>query len=691
MKVTMALPLFLFAACLLLAPQSCAGIEMSPITKTVELLSSLEAKLIADGEKTQKTYEEYSEWCEDRSKNLGFEIKTETAEVESLKAAIQEETATISELTTKVEELTGGIAKDDADLKAAVAVRHDEAADFAAEEKESKEIISTLERAIGFVSKKMGSASMMQLKDARSITDALGVMVQAAVFNTADASRLTALVQSSQGQESEDSDMGAPEAAVYKEHTGGIVETLEDLLDKAQGQLDSATKKETTAVYNFEMLKGSLEDQIKFATKELDGAKKGIASATEKKATAEGELEATSKDLAEDIKVKAALHASCMGKAADFEAEVKSRDEELSALASAKKAITETTGASESIVYGLTQESFLQLTRAETRLTSGVDLAHFEAVRFVRDLARKQHSTALAQLAKRMASAVRYGARVGQDPFSKVKGLISDLISKLEADAETDASHKAYCDKELSESHTKREDKTSEIEKLSTKIDQMSAKSSQLKAEAASLQKDLAALAAAQAEMDKLRSEEKATYTTTKADLEEGLSGVKTALKVLRDYYDTSASHETGAGEATGIIGLLEVVESDLSKALTETVATEENAVAAYETETKENEISKASKEQDVKYKSEEATSLDKAVAEATSDRSGVQAELDAVNEYLSKLEGMCIEKAEPFAERKARREAEIAGLKQALDILAGEAVLLQRRTSRDLLRRHHA
>merc|ERR1719161_452319 len=130
-----------------------------------------------------------------------------------------------------------------------------------------------------------------------------------------------------------------------------------------------------------------------------------------------------------------------------------------------------------------------------------------------------------------------------------------------------------------------------------------------LKGEVASLQKALAALAAAQAEMDKLRSEEKASYTTTKADLEEGLSGVKTALKVLRDYYDKSASHETGAGEATGIIGLLEVVESDLTKGLTETVATEENAVAAYGAETKENEISKASKEQDVKYKSEVASS----------------------------------------------------------------------------------
>merc|ERR1719213_902859 len=101
---------------------------------------------------------------------------------------------------------------------------------------------------------------------------------------------------------------------------------------------------------------------------------------------------------------------------------------------------------------------------------------------------------------------------------------------------------------------------------------------------------------------------------------------------VLRDYYDKSASHETGAGEATGIIGLLEVVESDLTKSLTETIATEESAVAAYDAGTKENELTKVAKEQDVKYKTEESTSLDKAVSMASSDRAGVQAELDAVS-----------------------------------------------------------
>jgi len=129
----------------------------------------------------------------------------------------------------------------------------------------------------------------------------------------------------------------------------------------------------------------------------------------------------------------------------------------------------------------------------------------------------------------------------------------------------------------------------------------------------------------------------------------------------------------------------LEVVESDFSKGLAEMITTEETAAADYERQTKENQISKATKTQDVKYKTQESTKLDKATAEATSDREGVQAELDAVLEYFDKLKDMCVAKAEPYEERKRRREAEVAGLKEALQILEGEAVLLQKKSVRKL------
>merc|ERR1719434_418306 len=96
--------------------------------------------------------------------------------------------------------------------------------------------------------------------------------------------------------------------------------------------------------------------------------------------------------------------------------------------------------------------------------------------------------------------------------FTKVKGLIADMITKLEEEAEADATHEAYCDKEIAESDVKHSDKTAEIAKLTSAIDQMSARSAQLKEQVAALQQALADLAASQAEMDKIRSEEHALY-----------------------------------------------------------------------------------------------------------------------------------------------------------------------------------
>merc|ERR1719163_1262468 len=121
---------------------------------------------------------------------------------------------------------------------------------------------------------------------------------------------------------------------------------------------------------------------------------------------------------------------------------------------------------------------------------------------------------------------------------------------------------------------------------------------------------------------------------------------------------------------------MLEVIESDFTKGLAEIITTEETAQAEYDKITKENEITKVTKEQDVKYKTKEAKSLDKAVAELTADREGLQTELDAVLDYYEKIKEQCIAKAEPYEERKKRREAEIAGLKEALSILEGAALI---------------
>merc|ERR1719235_1646427 len=99
----------------------------------------------------------------------------------------------------------------------------------------------------------------------------------------------------------------------------------------------------------------------------------------------------------------------------------------------------------------------------------------------------------------------------------------------------------------------------------------MTAKSASLKEEGSELQKALADLASAQAEMTKIRQEEHEAFTKNKPDMEQGLEGVKIGLKVLREYYaKEDTAHEAATGAGGGIIGMLEVIESDFSKGLAE-------------------------------------------------------------------------------------------------------------------------
>jgi len=201
------------AVALLCAVRASAN-EVNPIEKVIQMMSDLETKIIGEGQESQKTYDEFAEWCEDRSKDLQFEIKTGKANKADLEASIQKETANTDALTAKIDDLAADIAEDEAAINTATGIREKENTAFVAEEKELKEVIDMIQKAVSILEKEMGGgASMMQLKTATSLAEALTIMVKASAISTADATKLTALVQT----QSDDSDSvtGAPEAAVY--------------------------------------------------------------------------------------------------------------------------------------------------------------------------------------------------------------------------------------------------------------------------------------------------------------------------------------------------------------------------------------------------------------------------------------------------------------------------------------------
>merc|ERR1719298_331965 len=171
------------------------------------------------------------------------------------------------------------------------------------------------------------------------------------------------------------------------------------------------------------------------------------------------------------------------------------------------------------------------------------------------------------------------------------------MIEKLEEEQAAAAELKQWCDKEIAEATAKKEDATAELEKLNTKLEADSAHSAKLKEEVATLQKELADLAARTQEMDKIRAEEKAVYEKNRPEMEQGLKGVKLALKILNEYYAKAGkSHGSSDGAGGGIIGMLEVIESDFTKTITEMVAAEQMAADTFEKDEKEAAVAKTTK-----------------------------------------------------------------------------------------------
>merc|ERR1719428_2423917 len=207
-----------------------------------------------------------------------------------------------------ISSLSATIAEDEADLKAATAIREKETKSFAGEEAELMSASDMLGRAIAIIEREVKDVPGL-LQTQVSVQNLNG-WVQAL-------KTLVAFVQN-QNKQSDDDDMtelGAPAPDAYKSKSGGIVDVLTDMKEKADTELTELRKAEKNNQHNFEMLKLSITDAIKANKHELDENKAAKAEAEETLAAAEGELAVTNKALAESQAALDVVHTDCMEKA----------------------------------------------------------------------------------------------------------------------------------------------------------------------------------------------------------------------------------------------------------------------------------------------------------------------------------------------------------------------------------------
>merc|ERR1719160_148181 len=119
--------------------------------------------------------------------------------------------------------------------------------------------------------------------------------------------------------------------------------------------------------------------------------------------------------------------------------------------------------------------------------------------------------------------------RVEEDPFKKVKKMIKDLIVKLVEEANEEAEHKGFCDKELSTNEQTRKEKTEAIETLHAEIDGLEASIRKLGDEITELTKAVAETDAAVAKATEVREEEKEKNSVTIKDAKAAQTAVASA------------------------------------------------------------------------------------------------------------------------------------------------------------------
>merc|ERR1719389_1378911 len=234
-----------------------------------------------------------------------------------------------------------------------------------------------------------------------------------------------------------------------------------------------------------------------------------------------------------------------------------------------------------------------------------------------------------------------------------------------------------------------RKEKTEAVEMLHAEIDELEASIAKMTEEITELQKAIAELDAAVKEATEMREAEKAKNTETIGDAKEASEAVDKALTILKEFYAKAGTatafaqqpeifdspykgNQAGAG---GVVGMLEVIQSDFARLEAETKAAEESAQKEYDQFMTDSEVDKTQKTQDIEHKTKGKEDQTKSMTEKKSDLEGTQKELAAALDYYEKLKPSCVDSGISYEDRVARREEEIQSLKEALQILNGEDI----------------
>jgi len=473
-----------------------------------------------------------------------------------------------------------------------------------------------------------------------------------------------------------------PEAYAYEHRSTGILDMLEKLKEKFLDERSVLEKEEVQKRHAYELLVQDLKKSIEAAEDTISQKVEQKSKSLQNSATMAGDLEDVTTTLADDKKYRSEMSATCKQKDTDFQDRQKLRTEEIQALGKAIEILSN---------GKVVESSEKYLTMLQNH---GIALMQFGSADHDPDVQMRVADFLRVQGAKinsGMLSAM--AVRASEDPFVKVKKMIKDLITRLQEEAGDEAQHKGWCDTELASNEQVRTSRTVDVERLTSEMDSLKANMAQLADEIVNLHAELAKTEEQIGTQTKLRQEQKAENEQTLKDAVEAQAAIEQAVTVLREFYARAAestalmqqhggrqppeifegSYKGMASESGGVIGMLEVIQSDYARLESTTTAMEATAQQDFDKQMRDDAVLKVQMEKDIEHKTRQKQTAQQSLVDRGNDFSSAQKELEAANNYYEKLKPSCLDAGMSSEERNRRRQEEIQSLQEALKILNGE------------------
>jgi len=673
------------AVALLVSLGAMSALDLSPISRCVQLLQGLGKQIERESKQEQEMFESFICWGQKVVDTKTASNSAAESRIDMLNQYLADIDAGRVEFTSERQDLEKEIEELHGDLEVAKQMRTQENKDFQVAEDEMNKAVSALTSAVDVLGKATKKHTMMLVKTdstqgfAERVTE--GASLNHALelgekfLSKGDAYFLRRLLTGEVPKADwKKLNRKATFKMKYKARSTNIQNVLKKLLNTFQTNLKEATDKEAASKKTYDTLKGTKDGQLDKAEQSLTKMEKENGAKGMSKADASKEVSDLTTQVSNDKTFITNTQESMATKTTEWKERSKIRAGETAAISEAVSILASDDAKDNFKKSGASQGFLFLQTSQRSALMSRVSQQIQETARATND--------------KRLLALIGSATGSGNVALKGVVRAIDKMIVKLREDEAKDLSDKQDCEKtrmkdvrDAIEAGRDIDDKTDAIASLTSQI-------ADLKRALADTQAELKVATEEINEAKKLRAEEKGEWTVSDGEDKEASETVGQAMTVLQKFYKDKAlflvqkqapppatweGDYTGkTGEAGGIIGILKLCQDDIDKDRTAAKADEDKAQAAYDKAFKAFEEQEKALKTDIGVQQGVIGGHEGTVEDTTKERGTKKGELDATMKKISNADPDCNYIEVNYPLRVKNRLIEIDGLQKAKAILSG-------------------